>query len=154
MITAKLRLTGRCFPVALAVLVLLLGCGRKGPPVPCAAVIPPPIRDLKAEMLGDRIQLTWSVPGRGGAPLEGIKSFRVSRHAGHRSTPPCPGCPLSFEEIHEIKVSNPAPASIQDGRVVYSVWFDPEFRYAFKVLVVHKSGGVSDDSNIARFPMR
>jgi len=152
MSTANGHCTRLCFSIALAVLVMLVGCGRKGPPVPPAAVIPSPIRDLNAKIQGDKIQLTWSVPARDGAPLEGIRSFRVSRHTVPRSTPPCPGCPLSFEELHKIKVSNPAPARIDHGRIVYSVWFNPEFRYAFKVLVVHKSGGVSDDSNVVHVP--
>lgn len=152
MITAKLHRARPCSLIVLAVLVLLVGCGRKGPPMPPSVVIPPPIRDLKAEIVGYRVQLTWSIPARDGVAMEGIKGFRVFWYRVHRSTPPCPGCPLPFEEIQEIKMSNPSPASIGDGRVVYTVSFDPEFWHAFKVVVIHKSGGVSDDSNIVRIP--
>jgi hypothetical protein len=59
---------------------------------------------------------------------------------------------LSFEEIREITLSNPAPARMEDGRVAFAVAYDAAFRYAFKVLVYHKSGGVSGDSNIVRVP--
>ena len=143
---------GRVFFIALALLATLVDCGRKGPPAPRAVVIPPPIEDLSAKVFEDTIQLTWSSPRRDGAPLEGIRSFRVYRHRAHRSTSPCPECPLSFEELREIKVSNPAPARIDHGRIVYPVRFDPEFEYAFKVLVVHKSGGVSEDSGVVHVP--
>jgi predicted small lipoprotein YifL len=141
-----------CFSISLAILVALVGCGRKGPPVPPAVVVPPAIRDLNATTLGNSIQLHWSVPARGGAPLEGIRSFRVFRHVEKRSAPLCPGCPLSFDKLHEIKMSNPAPARIDHGRMVYSVGSEPGLRYAFKVLAVHQSGGVSDDSNVVRMP--
>jgi hypothetical protein len=118
--------------------------------VPRKAIIPPPIQDLKAEIRGERILLTWSVPKQDGVPTWGIKRFTVLGHTTHRSAPPCPGCPLSFKEIDEILLANPAPARIEEGRVHYVMRFDTEFRYAFKVIAYHKSGGVSDDSNIVR----
>lgn len=141
-----------CFFMALAFLTILVGCGKKGPPIPPAVVIPPPIRNLNARIVGDEIHLFWSVPARDGVPFEGIRGFRVFRHRMNMSVPPCPACPLSFEQLHEIKVSNPDPARIDRGWVVYPVQFNPQFRYAFKVLVVHNRGGVSDDSNVVHVP--
>jgi hypothetical protein len=139
-----------CLVLTLAACGLLFGCGRKGPPVPRKAIIPPPIQDLKGEIREDRLLLTWSVPKQNSVPFGGIKRFAVLGHTEQDSTPPCPGCPLSFKEVDEVLLANPAPARIEAGRVHYSMRFDPEFRYAFKVITYHKSGGVSDDSNIVR----
>jgi hypothetical protein len=136
--------------MALAVAVMLVGCGRKGPPVPPTVVIPPPIRNLNAEIVGSRVQLTWSIPDQSSLSMETIKGFRVLWHRVHRSNPPCPGCPLSFEAMQEIEADTLAPDRIRDGRVVYSAPFDSQFWYAFKVVVIHESGGVSDDSNVVR----
>jgi hypothetical protein len=152
MIIVKRHGGGLLCPVVVAVLLLLLGCGRKGPPVPRAATIPPPVRDLTAEVLEKEVHLAWSIPKKGETGFPGIAGFQVYRHAVHRSEPPCPGCPLSFQEILKIGLSDPASARIHDGRVGCTTRFDPAVRYAFKVVVVHKSGGVSDDSNIATVP--
>ena len=139
-----------CLLMTVALCVCLFSCGRKGPPVPRKAITPPPVQDLKAEIRGETILLTWSVPKKDGIPLEGIKRFTVFAHTAHVSEPPCPGCPLSFKEIHEILLANPAPAIIEEGRVRYFMSFDPESWYAFKVVAYHKRGGMSDNSNIVR----
>ena len=142
--------TAICLLLTLAAGAFLFGCGRKGPPVPRRAIIPPPIQDLKAEIEEEKILLTWSIPKQGGAPMGGLTRFTVLGHREASATPPCPGCPLSFKEIDEILLANPAPARIDADRVYYAVRFDSGFWYAFKVVSYHKSGGVSDASNIVR----
>ena len=141
------------FLLWLGCLLFYLGCGKKGPPVAPRAVVPPPVKDLKAELAGDEVQLTWSVPTKNGAPLEGIEGFRVFKRQVHDSVAPCPGCPVPFDEFLDIKLEYPEPARVEGGRVFCRDKVVPEGPYAYKVIVYHKSGGVSQDSNIVSWPI-
>ncbi|MBW2108031.1 MAG: hypothetical protein JRI36_05105 [Deltaproteobacteria bacterium] len=134
--------------LVVAVVLLLCGCGKKGPPIPPQALIPPPVSDLEAGVFGRTVRLSWSIPG----PVEAIKHFKVYAYRVRSSSPPCPGCPLSFHELVEIDPASPSPGRVRNGRVTVSTGFDPQFRYGFKVVVIHKTGGVSEDSNIVYVP--
>ena len=137
----------------LGLLVFHLGCGKKGPPVAPRAVVPPAVKDLKAEPVGDEVQLTWSIPTDNGAAFEGIEGFRVFRRPVRASAAPCPGCSVPFDECLDIKLAYPEPARVTAGRVVWRDKSAPDGPYAYKVIVYHKGGGVSEDSNIVSWPM-
>lgn len=141
------------FLLGLGFLLFHLGCGKKGPPVAPRAVVPPPVKDLKAELVGGEVRLTWSIPTKNGAAFEGIEGFRVFRRKVHDSVAPCPGCPVPFDELLDIKLEYPEPARVRGGRVIYRDKVAPDGRYAYKIIVYHKSGGVSQDSNIVFCPM-
>ena len=139
--------------LGLGFLLFCLGCGKKGPPVAPQAVVPPPVKDLKAELAGDEVQLTWSVTTKNGVPLEEIEGFRVFKRQVHGSVAPCPECPVPFNEFLDIKLKYPAPARVEGRRVFCRDKVVPEGSYTYKVIVYHKSGGVSQDSNIVSWPM-
>jgi hypothetical protein len=141
------------FLLWLGFLLFHLGCGKKGPPVAPRAVVPPPVKDLKAELVGGEVQLTWSIPTKNGAAVEGIEGFRVFKRPVHGSVAPCPGCPAPFDECLDIKLAYPEPARVAGGRVVWRDKVVPDGPYAYKVIVYHKGGGVSEDSNIVSCPM-
>src|SRR5258708_40131402 len=46
-----------------ALCVLLSGCAQTGPPLPPSLELPKPPDDLRPVRKGDRVTLTWSVPG-------------------------------------------------------------------------------------------
>lgn len=142
------RQNRRRLMVALGVWLLVLGCGRKAPPLPPLVIVPPSISDLKAETVGNAVQLTWSIPKKGDAPFEGIEGFRVFRYTARASASPCLGCPIPFGEFLELKLKHPDPARIEKGRVIFTDTWDAAYQYVYKVVVFHNSGGVSDDSNI------
>lgn len=58
-----------------------LGCGRKGAPLPPQWVIPNPPAPVDAEARPDGIRVAWKRPRRyaGGAPLDDLDHFEVSR---------------------------------------------------------------------------
>jgi len=141
------------FFLGLGLLLLSPGCGKKGPPVAPRVVVPPPVKDLKAALAGDEVQLTWSVPTKNGAPLEGIEGFRVFRRAVRGGVAPCPGCPVPFDEFLDIKLEYPEPAGVEEGRVFCRDQVMPDGPYDYKVIVYHQSGGVSEDSNIVSWPI-
>jgi hypothetical protein len=51
--------------VAAAAALLLYGCGAPGEPTPPSPPIPVAITDLAGQQIGDAVQLTFSVPGKG-----------------------------------------------------------------------------------------
>lgn len=90
-------------------LLIYIGCGKKGPPFLPEVAPPPRVEDLKA-MVGDdgTIHLSGQVSDAKGeaADVTGC----VVYHAGYpQSAPPCKGCPLNWEArqtIHGEVVSN------------------------------------------------
>jgi hypothetical protein len=139
------------FLILAGALILGLACGKKGPPVAPKPTIPPAITDLKAEVIGDKVRLTWSMPKKDNALFEGLEYFRVYKYTSHSSVDVCQGCPIPFEQLLDIKLNNPEPARVEGDRVIFHDTIKADHRYAYKVVVYHKSGGVSKDSNIAEF---
>ncbi len=138
------------FLICVGFLILGLECGKKAPPVAPKATVPPAVKDLKAEVMGDKVQLTWSVPKKGDEVFGGLEHFRVYKHKSHSSVEICPGCPIPFEHFLDIKLDDPKPARVEGDRIVCHDKIEADYCYAYKVVVYHKSGGVSDDSNVVR----
>jgi hypothetical protein len=135
------------FLISLGVLFLAVACGIKGPPKVSRAVVPPAVKDLKAEVVGRDARLTWSVPQRGHTAFEGIVGFKVFRSRALDSMAPCPGCPIAFFEHLDMKLEDARSVQIENGRVVCHVVVEPGRRYAYKVVAYDKNGCVSEDSN-------
>jgi hypothetical protein len=130
------------------------GCGRKAAPVPPVVVVPPPVNDLKAEVFDGRLMLTWSIPTRENRPVAGIAGFRVFKYQARSDRSLCAGCPIPFEEFVEIALKKPHPARVEGTRVLLEDRFDPAYPCAYKVVAYHKSGGLSEDSNVVNVPLR
>ncbi|NVM20508.1 MAG: hypothetical protein HWN68_01850 [Desulfobacterales bacterium] len=152
--TAKQYQNWFIFLLSLGFLLLHAGCGKKGPPVAPRAVIPPPVKDLKGEVVGDMVRLTWSIPQKDEAAFEGIAGFKLHRHKAHNSDATCPGCPIPFKPFLDIRLKDPAPAKVEADRIICYDEIEPEHRYAYKVVVYHKTGGMSEDSNIVDFVVK
>jgi len=131
-----------------------LACGKKAPPVAPRATVPPAVKDLKAEVIGDKVRLTWSVPKKGNTLFDGLEHFRVYKYESHSSVETCPGCPIPFKHLFDVKLDDPKPARLEGNRMIYYDGIKADHRYAYKVVVYHKSGGVSDDSNIVQFVVK
>ena len=138
------------FLICAGLLILSLECGKKAPPVAPEATVPPPVKDLKAEVIGDRVRLTWSVPKKGNTVFDGLTHFGVYKYDSHKSEEMCPGCPIPFEHFLDIKLDDPKPARVEGDRIIFHDIIEADHRHAYKVVVYHKSGGVSEDSNIVR----
>lgn len=138
------------FLIFAGLVILCLACGKKGPPVAPEAVVPSAVRDLKAEVIGDMVRLTWSVPKKGDSVFDGLKHFEVYKYESDSSTEICPGCPISFEHLIDVKLDDPRPAQVEEDRIILHDIIEPDHRYAYKVVSYHESGGLSEDSNIVR----
>lgn len=134
--------------MSLTFCLMHLGCGKKSAPVPPRVVVPPPVRDLKAEPVGDEVRLTWTIPKKGDTIFEGIKRFRVFKHKAHGSVARCPGCPIRFDTFFDIRLKDPLRGRVEGDRVICYDKIKSGYRHAYKVVVYHQSGGVSEASNI------
>jgi hypothetical protein len=115
------------------------------------AIVPPAVKDLEAEVIGDRVRLTWSVPKKDNTVFDGLTRFGVYKYESHSSAEMCPGCPIAFEHYFDVKLDDPEPARVEEDRVVFHDIVEADHRYVYKVVVYHESGRVSEDSNIVRF---
>jgi hypothetical protein len=131
--------------------IFCLACGIKSPPVSPETLTPPAIRDLTAEVIGDKVQLTWSMPKKDNALFDGVEHFRVYKYKSHSSIEVCEGCPIPFEHFLDIKLEDPEPAQVEGDRIICHDSIEADHRYAYKVTAYHKSGGLSEDSNIVQF---
>lgn len=129
-------------------LILCLECGRKGPPVAREVTVPPAVKDLKAEVVGDKVRLTWSVPKKGDRVFDGLEHFEIFKHKSHISVEMCPGCPIPFEHFVDIRLDDREAAQVKGDRIIWHDNIETGYRYAYKVIVHHRSGGVSKDSNV------
>jgi hypothetical protein len=139
------------FLISVGFLILCLGCGIKSPPVPPKATIPPAVKDLEAQVVGDKVQLTWSMPKKDDELVEGLAYFGVYKYKSHSSIEVCEGCPIPFEHFLDIKLEDPYPAQMEGDSIIYHDAIEANHSYAYKVVVYHNSGGVSEDSNIVHF---
>ncbi len=123
---------------------ILLGgiaCGKKGPPVPPKAIVPQSVKDLKGEVIQERIRLSWTIP-------EGENLFRLFKAIKPLAEEPCPGCPVRFTERFDIDIADPKTVHIEGKQVIYWDAIEPGNRYVYKVIVISEDGVESGDSNI------
>lgn len=127
-------------------------CGIKGPPVAPKVPVPPAVFDLKAEKVGNNLQLSWSLPKKDHAVFGGLEEFKLYKYESRLSQDWCPDCPIPFRRFLNIELLDPWPARREGDRIVFNDTIDPGYRYAYKVVVHHRSGAASKDSNIAFWP--
>jgi hypothetical protein len=138
------------FLICTGFLILCLECGKKGPPVAREATVPPAVKDLKAEVIGDKVRLTWSVPKKGDRVFDGLEHFGIYKYKSHSSVEMCPGCPIPFEHFVDIRLDDTEAAQVEGDRIIWHDNIETGYHYAYKVIVHHRSGGVSEDSNVVQ----
>ncbi|NWG01863.1 MAG: hypothetical protein HXY44_03270 [Syntrophaceae bacterium] len=89
----------------LTVLLLAMGCAKKGPPVPWESIVPKRIVDLQAVSREGRLLLEWSVPKENTdkSDLTDLTGFRILRSEGILVGQECKGCGEKKAVIHEMK---------------------------------------------------
>jgi hypothetical protein len=128
--------------------VVIVSCGKKGPPrLPDAAKLPE-ISDLSYRLEGGEVVLTWSVPEEAVQDLEG---FIIYRSLTSLSEEPCDGCPLVFEKIATVPADAPADPN---GHYFYRDPVSEGFRHDYKLGVFREPGGETQDSNRIRFEIQ
>ncbi len=93
---------------ALLLLLVLAGCGKKGPVQPLYAVPPEAPRNLQVHQQGDSFLLSWQAPARNqdGTPAEDLGSFQIFRSSFDASDG-CPTCREPQELVANVALGNP-----------------------------------------------
>lgn len=114
-----------CYALLLIPLLLLISCGKKGPPTLREYEKPSAPSGLTAIHREDKMTLSWSYP-RSLEPA--LRDFLVLRSEGK-----------GFERAGAVKI---------DERVFVDNTFQPDITYSYKVIARNLKGVVSDDSNV------
>jgi fibronectin type 3 domain-containing protein len=89
-----------------AILLLAMGCAKKGPPVSWGTIVPKRIVDLVAIPREGRLLLEWSIPkdNTDKSPLTDLTGFKILRSEGALVGDECRGCGEKTTVVHEIKL--------------------------------------------------
>ena len=108
---------------------LIIGCGRKLPPIQPGALPPPVVLDLTYEVRGGEISLFWSIPPANPAKESAATGFKVLRARQAVAEDECQTCPASFKVIADIVASGRHPGS----RLRFRDALEPGFKYSYKL---------------------
>lgn len=132
-----------------AIVGLVIGCGRKTLPVHPQGLIPLAIEDLGFTQDESSITLTWTAPSRTtkGERLVNVDTFEVLR-AKESTVSFCEDCPMTFTLL--VKISG--GATQKNGKSVrfqyQDVDLDPGHYYIYKIRSLNGRYVKSGDSNL------
>jgi hypothetical protein len=108
---------------------LLVGCGRKLPPIQPGAFPPPVVVDLTHEVRGSEIFLFWSIPPVNPTKERAAAGFKVLRARQTAAEDECQACPVPYRVIADIAASGRPPGS----RMKFRDALEPGFKYSYKL---------------------
>ena len=126
------------------VLVLMISCGKKGPPIPPKSKIPSTVQSINSNVQGSTVRLYWSVGEPGAPESRDIVSFRVYRSVRLATAARCPGCPMPFELTGEVLAATASEA----GTVEFVDELKPGNIYYYKIVPVSKDGLAGEASEV------
>ncbi|MCX5882839.1 MAG: hypothetical protein NTU74_13870 [Deltaproteobacteria bacterium] len=127
---------------AMLLCLSILGCGKKEMPSAPRQVPPQPVADLRVQLTGNKVELTWSFSKAlsGSEPITGFGVYRASESVSES----CDHCPFLFQRVADIPFLEG-----QDGASVmtYRDTLENGYRYRYKV-ICYSRGLASKDSNV------
>lgn len=130
-------------------LLLLAGCGKKGPPVPPTVIPPVSIEALEGERDGNRVYLSWTLAATNLEQLKNTAGFAVYRSKTSLGDESCMVCPLVFEKVGDVPLAFDNRAGSAKERFRYNEPVESGYRYIYKVAAV--SGDVGPYSPVVEF---
>lgn len=134
--------------IMLTAILILSGCGKKGPPVPWETVVPKRIVDLEAISREERLLLEWTSPKENTdkSPLIDLAKFQILRSEGTLIAGDCRGCGEKIKMIYEMKLDGKEEMW---GKKISVFFEDQEARkvYVYQVVSVNRRGHPSSPSN-------
>jgi len=128
------------------VLLFMVSCGKKGPPIPPKSKIPSAVQNINTNVQGSTVRLYWPVGDPGVSENRNIVSFRVYRSVRAATAARCPGCPMPFELAGEVLAATASEA----GTVEFVDELSPGNLYFYKIVPVSKDGVAGDQSQIIK----
>lgn len=136
------RFSVKLLIAAMILCLSILGCGRKEMPSAPRQVPPQPVADLRVQLSGNQVELSWSFSKAlfGSEPVKGFGVFRASESISES----CANCPFLFHRVADIPFLDG-----QDGASVltYRDTLEKGYRYRYKV-ICYTTGLSSKDSNV------
>jgi hypothetical protein len=127
---------------AMMIGLCILGCGRKEMPSAPRQVPPQPVTDLRIQLTGNQVELTWTF-SKAISGSESIKGFGVFR-ASESVSESCDNCPFLFQRVADVPfVEGQNGVSV----MTYRDSLEKGYRYRYKV-ICYSSGLGSKDSNV------
>jgi len=138
-----------------AILLIPVGCGKKGPPIPYDVTVPRAISDLEVLVREAKPLLEWSIPRKAvdGSEVRELGAFRILREETPLQEKWCEECPERLELLDVLELGEDKKKgdfSIVGNRVVYQ---DKRVAYGhvyvYRVISVTTRGYESAPSNRA-----
>ena len=127
---------------AMLLCLSILGCGKKEMPSAPRQVPPQPVADLRVQLTGNKVELTWSFSKAlsGSEPITGFGVYRASESVSES----CDPCPFLFQRVADIPfLEGQDVASV----MTYRDTLEKGYRYRYKV-ICYSTGLASKDSNV------
>ena len=125
--------------LAMSLVSAFQGCGKKGPPIPPGAIVPPRVVSLSHTLKDGAVTLTWKAPEGPGA--KAVDGYDVMRSSTSLDEEECKGCPIVFQRLARLGISQ---TSYTDTLVLGK-------RYIYKVVAITSYQVAGKDSKLIRF---
>lgn len=134
------------FAVGSLILLLFIGCGKKGEPRAPELAMPQLIRNLAAKPDRNGIVLTWSRPTEyvDGKPLTDLTGFVIFRKD---LSPTCPECPVPYRPLTAVNVEDREKFVKQKQYRFIDENAQAQMIYRYRVSSQLKDGSLSNPSN-------
>jgi hypothetical protein len=129
--------------IGLLAMSLIIGCGRKLPPIQPGALPPPVVVDLAYEVQGSAVLLSWSVPAFEPSKESAVARFKVLRARQSAKEAECRTCPPAFKVIADMAASAKASGS----RMRFRDALEPGFINSYKLQSYANDGIAVKESN-------
>lgn len=130
------------------ILILVSGCGRKGPPVPWESIVPKRLVDLEAVPREGHLLLTWTSPKENTdkSILTDLAEFKILRSEGVLIEGECKGCGEKMKVVYEMKLDSGEEVK---GKKMSIFFEDLEVGkvYIYQVVSINRRGHPSAPSN-------
>ncbi|MBW2002300.1 MAG: hypothetical protein JRI30_07280 [Deltaproteobacteria bacterium] len=125
------------FSILIIFFLLVLGCGKKAPPVPPHQAKPQTINDLRSTINGGTLKLTWAILTEKGGIISGLSRFIVYRSKMLHSDSKRKNSPVLFKRVADILIEV-STSGFKKGVIACPESLEKVYRYIYKIIVYGK----------------